>query len=171
MFREFAKGFAVTFKHMLERPITVNYPEERRAQAVKFRGRHILHRYADGLEKCVGCHLCAIACPTEAIYLEAQENDSAHPHSPGERYAEMYSIHLLRCIFCGFCEEACPYDAITMGPEFELANYSRQNFILDKKQMLQTPELGHGDWRGYTEYQEYATFREKLLKETKTKSS
>jgi NADH-quinone oxidoreductase subunit I len=152
MLREFAQGMSVTFRHMLKKTETVQYPEMKREQAPIFRGRHILHRYEDGLEKCVGCALCAAACPSEAIYLEAQENTPDEVVSPGERFAEHYQIHLLRCIFCGYCEEACPYGAITMGPEYELASYTRADFILDKEDMLQRKEDGTGDWRDYEEY-------------------
>jgi NADH-quinone oxidoreductase subunit I len=152
MLREFGQGMALAFKHMLKKRVTVNYPETKRLQAPIFRGRHILHRYEDGLEKCVGCALCAAVCPSEAIYLEASENTPENPVSPGERHASRYEIHLLRCIFCGFCEEACPYDAITMGPEYELANYARRDFVIDKAVMVQSPEDGHGDWRDYEEY-------------------
>jgi NADH-quinone oxidoreductase subunit I len=152
MLREFGQGMAVAFRHMLKKRYTVNYPEERRPQSPVFRGRHILHRYADGLEKCVGCALCAAACPSEAIYLEAAENTPETHFSPGERYAKRYEIHLLRCIFCGFCEEACPYDAITMGPQYELAKTNRLSTVIDKGVMLQDPKQGTGDWRHYEEY-------------------
>jgi len=152
MLREFAQGMALTFRHMLKKQVTVQYPEQRRAQSPTFRGRHILHRYQDGLEKCVGCALCAAVCPSEAIFLTAAENTPEYPVSPGERHASKYEIHLLRCIFCGFCEEACPYDAITMGPEYELANYGRTDFVIDKRVMLQDRNDGHGDWREYEEY-------------------
>lgn len=144
MFRELVRGLMTTGRYLFKKPITIEYPEVKRPQSKIFRGLHRLQRYENGLERCVGCALCAAACPPEAIYLEAKENDPAHPVSPGERYAEIYQIHLLRCIWCGFCEEACPEDAIVMGPEFQLANYSRESLIVNKEDLLDPPEKGFG---------------------------
>jgi NADH-quinone oxidoreductase subunit I len=138
------KGFSVTLKHLFKPRFTVNYPEERRWETPIFRGRHRQQRYADGLERCVGCCLCAAVCPSEAIYVEAAENTPDRRVSAGERYASVYEIHLLRCIFCGFCEEACPEDAIVMGPWFELADNARGKLILKKEQMLVSLEEGFG---------------------------
>lgn len=138
------KGFAVTLKHLFKPRFTVEYPEKRRREVIIFRGRHRLQRYADGLERCVGCALCAAVCPSEAIYLEAAENDPAHPVSHGERYAAVYQIHLLRCIYCGFCQEACPEDAIVMGPEWELAADSREKSVVSKEELLTSAQEGFG---------------------------
>lgn len=143
------KGFLVTLKHVFRRRVTVQYPETRRADAPIFRGRHRLQRYADGLERCVGCALCAAVCPSEAIYVEAAENDLTHRVSPGERYAAVYKIYLLRCIFCGFCEEACPEDAIVMGPNYELSDDARTTFVMDKEQMLTPKEEGFGEYESF----------------------
>ena len=144
MLYDFIKGFAVTFRHIWKKPVTLRYPEEKRPQPSYYRGRHRLQRYEDGLERCVGCSLCAAVCPSEAIYLEAAENDPKNPVSAGERYASVYQIHQLRCIWCGFCEEACPEDAIVMGPEFELAKTGRDQFVADKPVMLDPKEKGFG---------------------------
>lgn len=149
MLVDFFKGFATTCKHMFRHRFTVQYPEQRRKEVPIFRGRHRLQRYADGLERCVGCALCASVCPSEAIYLEAAENDPQKPVSPGERYAAKYQIHLLRCIFCGFCEEACPEDAIVMGPEYELANDARAKLVISKEQMLAKPGEGFGEYESF----------------------
>jgi NADH-quinone oxidoreductase subunit I len=145
MLVDLVKGLSITFRHMFRKPITVEYPEVKRPQASTFRGKHRLQRYDNGLERCVGCALCAAACPPEAIYLEAKENDPANPVSAGERYAVKYQIHYLRCIWCGFCEEACPEDAIVMGPDFELANFSRSSMIMNKEDMLDPLEKGFGE--------------------------
>ena len=133
------KGMLTTLKHVAKPATTVAYPEVKRPVAAKFRGRHRLYKTDEGLERCIGCHLCAAACPSNAIYVEAADNDPAAPRSPGERFALHYEINMLRCIFCGFCEEACPVDAIKLGPEYELADFDRHALVYDK-QMLLNPE-------------------------------
>jgi len=140
------KGFGVTLKHVFRRHVTVEYPEQRRVDAPIFRGRHHQQRYADGLERCVACCLCAAVCPSEAIYVEGAENNPDHPISHGERFAKTYEIHLLRCIFCGFCEEACPEDAIVMGRDWELANDARQKCVINKEDLLTPVAQGFGEY-------------------------
>jgi len=110
------KGLAVTFRYLFRPPVTVRYPEVKRAAVQpRFKGRHWLTLYADGMERCVGCELCVIVCPSQAIYVRAAENTPEHQVSKGERYAPDFQINELRCIFCGFCEEACPTGAIVLG--------------------------------------------------------
>ena len=138
--REIAKAMAITLKHLVTPPVTVESPDQPIMVYPRFRGRHRLRRYDNGLERCIGCQLCEAACPTGAIYVEAAENDPDHPVSPGDRYAKVYEINLLRCIFCGDCEEACPVEAIVLGHEYTLANYHRRDFILTKEQLLNPPE-------------------------------
>ncbi len=133
------KGLATTLKYVVRRPITVQFPEQRVQIAPRFKGRHRLMRYPNGLERCIGCELCAAACPAQAIYVEAAENDPNDRRSPGERYARRYEINLLRCIFCGYCQEACPTEAIVLGPEYEISGYDRESFIVTKEQLLVPP--------------------------------
>jgi len=132
--RPFLVGFATTFKHLFRKPITVNYPEQKVPMFPKFRGKQVLMRDENGLEKCVACGLCSVACPADAIYLEAAENDGTVQAGP--RYASVYQIHKTRCIFCGYCEEACPVGAIFMGKDYELAVYSKDDFVWDKQELL-----------------------------------
>ena len=114
------KGFAVTFRQMFKKPITQQYPDYKRPVYPRFRGRHRLWKHENGLEKCVGCSLCAAACPADCIRVVAAENTPENRVSAGERYARIYEINLSRCIFCGYCELACPFDAITLEAEFEI---------------------------------------------------
>ncbi len=142
MFSEIIKGYVTTGKYAFEPRVTTEYPDAKRPVAPRFKGRHELKRYANGLEKCIGCALCAAACPADAIFVEASENTDEQRFSPGERYASTYEINLLRCIFCGFCEDACPTEAIVLESQYELAYYDRRSSIITKEQLLVTVPAG-----------------------------
>lgn len=93
-------------------------------------------RYPDGFERCIGCELCAAACPVKCIYVIGEENPKDRPVSPGERYGRIYEINMLRCIFCGYCEDACPTNAIVLRDNYELSDYERNDFIYTKGRLL-----------------------------------
>jgi NADH-quinone oxidoreductase subunit I len=135
------KGFGVTFRQMFRKVDTVEYPEVKKPTAPRYHGRHQLNRWPDGLEKCIGCELCAWACPADAIYVEGADNTDEERFSPGERYGRVYQINYLRCIFCGLCIEACPTRALTMTNEYELAGPTRAGLIYEKQDLL-GPVLG-----------------------------
>ncbi len=135
-------GFGVTFSTMFRKVITEEYPEEKRPTQPRFHGRHQLNRYADGLEKCVGCELCAWACPADAIYVEGASNTEEARYSPGERYGSVYQINYLRCILCGMCIEACPTRALTMTNFYEISAPTRDELIFEKSTLLAPLEDG-----------------------------
>ncbi len=136
------RGLWTTFKSMFEKPVTVPYPEQKRPVRERFKGRHVLKRYENGLEKCIGCSLCAAACPSDAIFVEASENTDEKRYSPGERYASTYQINMLRCIYCGFCEDACPTEAIVLGDNYELSFTDRNQAIYTKDMLLEPVSAG-----------------------------
>jgi len=135
------RGLLITGRYLFRRPVTTAYPEVKPRVEERFKGRHWLTRYEDGLERCVGCELCVIVCPSQAIYVKAAENTPERQVSKGERHAEQFQINMLRCIFCGFCEEACPTGAIVLGQDYELSGYTRESMIYTKP-MLTEPYPG-----------------------------
>jgi NADH-quinone oxidoreductase subunit I len=145
MFNALRKGFGLTGKTMFRRAVTTQYPDIKREPQPRFHGRHILNRYEDGLEKCIGCELCAWACPADAIYVQGADNTPEARYSPGERYGIDYQINYLRCIFCGLCIEACPTRALTMSHEYELSTDSREAMIFTKDQLLAPLPEGASD--------------------------
>ena len=145
-------GFKVTFKNLFEDRVTTRYPHEKRPKPDRFHGRHVLNRYEDGMEKCIGCELCAGVCPARCIYVRGRDNPPDAPVAPGERYGFVYEINYLRCIHCDMCVEACPTEAITESKLFEFSFTNRQDAIYTKDELLvgddgRPRELAWEDWR------------------------
>lgn len=133
----------LTFLHAFHKRITIQYPDEKVKLPPRYRGRIVLTRDPDGGERCVACYLCAAVCPVDCIALQATQDDS------GRRYPEFFRINFSRCIFCGFCEEACPTYAIQLMPDLEMSEYSRQNMVYEKENLLIS---GQGKYHGYNYY-------------------
>ena len=131
------------FKHAFSPRDTVQYPEEKAYLPPRWRGRIILSRDPDGEERCVAWYLCAVACPVDCISLQATEDEN------NRRYPEFFRINFSRCIFCGYCEDACPTYAIQLTPDFEMAEYDRQNLVYEKEDLLID---GEGKYHGYNFY-------------------
>lgn len=132
-----AKGLGTTLSHVFKKKATVRYPEEKRPFSPVFRGLHVLNRDEKGAERCTACGLCALACPAEAITMEAAERKPGEEHLyREEKYAASYEINMLRCIFCGYCEEACPKDAVYLSETVMPAAYKREGFIYKKEDLL-----------------------------------
>ncbi len=132
-----AKGLMITLKHFFSKKATISYPDKERPFSPVFRGLHVLNRDEEDRENCTACGLCALACPAEAITMEAAERLPNEEHLyREEKYAAKYEINMLRCIFCGFCEEACPKDAVYLSQTVPPASFQRKNFIYTKEDLL-----------------------------------
>jgi NADH-quinone oxidoreductase subunit I len=139
------KGLRTTLKYLTRKPVTISYPEVKRPVRERFRGKHELKRFANGLERCIGCSLCAAACPADAIYVEPAPNDPDNPVGVGERIAIRYEINMIRCIYCGYCEDACPTNAIVLEHDYELSFYDRKSAVYTKEMLLVPVDQGSGD--------------------------
>lgn len=123
------EGMFRVFAHLFRRRVTIPYPERKAYLPPRWRGRIVLTRDPDGEERCVACYLCAVACPVDCISLQATEDEH------GRRHPEFFRINFSRCIFCGLCEEACPTYAIQLTPDYEMAEYDRQNLVYEKEDL------------------------------------
>ncbi|MDH4170050.1 MAG: NADH-quinone oxidoreductase subunit NuoI [Acidimicrobiia bacterium] len=149
---DYLRGFRVTFDKLFEERVTTEYPEEKSPKPDRLHGRHVLNRYEDGMEKCIGCELCAGVCPAKCIYVRGQDNPLDEPVSPGERFGYIYEINYLRCIHCDLCVEACPTQAITETKLFEFSFTNRSDAIYTKDELLVGDDglpqnLPWEDWR------------------------
>ncbi|MBM3827541.1 MAG: NADH-quinone oxidoreductase subunit I [Actinobacteria bacterium] len=126
--------------------------DEKADKPERLHGRHVLNRYEDGMEKCIGCELCAGVCPAKCIYVRGADNDPENPTSPGERFGFVYEINYLRCIHCDLCVEACPTEAITESKLFEFSFTNRKDAIYTKAELVvgddgRPQQLPWEDWR------------------------
>ncbi|MDY6981078.1 MAG: NADH-quinone oxidoreductase subunit NuoI [Pseudomonadota bacterium] len=127
---ELFRGMRLTFRHLLVRKVTLQYPEEHTPLSPRFRGLHALRRYPNGEERCIACKLCEVVCPALAITIESEQRDD------GTRRTTRYDIDLTKCIFCGYCEESCPVDSIVETHIFEYHGEKRGDLYMTKDRLL-----------------------------------
>jgi NADH-quinone oxidoreductase subunit I len=144
-FLEIWNAMKVTFKHMLHRPITFQYPREKRTIPDAHRGALCLLRYEDGKERCVGCDLCEAACPSRCIKVISEEDKSL----PLQRYASEFFIDITKCVFCGYCVEACPVNALAMTKVYEFSTHDKRTLLFDKDRLYQIGERHLDDAKKY----------------------
>ncbi len=133
------KGLGITLKHFFKKKVTISYPEVVRDFAPVYRGQHVLKRDENGAERCTACGLCAVACPAEAITMQAAERKNGEEKLfREEKYAAVYEINMLRCIFCGMCEDACPKEAIFLTDRLVPTSFQRKEFIYGKDKLVES---------------------------------
>ncbi|HEU4800293.1 MAG TPA: NADH-quinone oxidoreductase subunit I [Gemmatimonadales bacterium] len=142
------KGLALTFKHMFETKVTMQYPEEKSTRdergtwslSPRWRGTHRMLTDEQGRSKCVACGLCPQVCPANCIKLVPGEDEQ------GNRYPLIYEIDEFRCVFCGYCQEVCPEEAIHVGQHYENSEYSRSRFVYDLERLQSQPHAVSTLW-------------------------
>lgn len=145
LFREIWKAMKVTFKHMFHRPMTFQYPREKRTIPDAHRGALGLLRYDNGQERCVGCDLCEAACPSRCIKVISEEDKSL----PLQRYATEFYIDITKCVFCGYCVEACPVNALAMTKMYEYSTHDKRTLLFDKQRLYEIGEQHLEDAKKY----------------------
>ncbi len=133
-------GLMTTFKHLVAKKTTLEYPEQRPAISPGYRGVPTLVKDPNGREKCVSCQLCEFVCPPKAIRITpgevpANQPDRAHV----EKAPQAFDIDMLRCIYCGLCQEVCPEEAIFLQNQYSLSGYTREEMVNHKDKLY---ELG-----------------------------
>lgn len=113
-------GMLVTWRNLWRHKTTIRYPYQRRPVPPRYRGLFYL-KWNEQKQRlnCVGCTLCAQACPTDVISMVKLGKGTNAGVSE-------FTMDLGRCMFCNLCVEACPFDAIYMGPVYELASEQRE---------------------------------------------
>lgn len=145
MFREIWEAMKVTFRHMVHRPITFQYPRETRTIPDAHRGALGLLRYDDGQERCVGCDLCEVACPSHCIKVISEEDRSL----PLQRFAKEFYIDITKCVFCGYCVEACPVNALAMTKMYEYSTHDKRTLLFDKARLYDIGDRHLADAKKY----------------------
>ena len=129
---EILQGMALTLKSMFSRPVTRQYPKEKRPAMPGFRGQHAFVRDPEtGKEKCIACGLCGAVCPSQCIYIYTKEDPET-----GKKAIDRYDIELLRCVYCGLCVEACPVGAVALTENYEYSSYTRDELYMTKEKLL-----------------------------------
>ncbi|MBM3986798.1 MAG: NADH-quinone oxidoreductase subunit I [Planctomycetes bacterium] len=112
-------GMKITWRYMLQKPITVQYPDERLPIPDRYRGIHYLEQ-----EKCINCLACARACPIDCIEMEAVRHGK-------ELEWISFTLDYQKCMFCELCVYPCPKDCIHMGTEYAFVTFDRSEFKHD----------------------------------------
>ena len=159
LFYEIWDAMKVTFKHMLHKPITFQYPREQRTLPDTHRGALALLRYDDHQERCVGCDLCEAACPSRCIKVISSED----AERPLQRFASEFYIDITKCVFCGYCVEACPVNALAMTKVYEFSTHDKRTLLFDKKRLYEIGERHLEDAKKYL----YAHNQEQNVEESR----
>ncbi len=121
-------GMATVGKHLFQKPVTLQYPEEKPDLPERFRFRIYLK-----LDDCVGCTLCEQVCPNGSIKMQNVQREN--PRNKRMIYPD---VNFGTCTVCRNCQEICPTEAIYLTHVFETSRtrnsftYSPEELALDE---------------------------------------
>lgn len=122
-------GMGITGRYFLQKPVTMQYPDEKPAVPEGYRGIHVYE-----IERCIACDLCAQACPVDCIYIESI--------GKGKNAKLLrFEIDYNRCIFCALCVEPCPTDCIHMGKSYDYAQFNTDDCSVDFVKLWNTKKM------------------------------
>lgn len=138
---EIIKGLWLTLRMLFSKPVTIQYPFERRKIHDGFRGKHALVRDpSDGNHKCIGCMRCSSVCPSRCIFIKKEKIEN-------KIVVTDYIIDASRCIYCAYCVEACPVCALVLTEDYEYSSYRRENLIFNKEHLLKNWDEFANKWQ------------------------
>ena len=124
----FFKFGKTILRSAFKKPATLMYPVVPREWQERTRG-HI----GIIVEDCIGCGMCARACPTNAIDVDKKGGT--------------WTIQRMQCIQCGACVDNCPKTCLTMENLYTLPNTEKvvDTFEIPTKKEAAATAGGDGD--------------------------
>ncbi|MDX1640213.1 MAG: NADH-quinone oxidoreductase subunit I [Balneolaceae bacterium] len=169
-FKSIFTGMGVTIRHLFKPAVTELYPEEKIELPEGARAKLFVN-----IDDCIGCNLCARACPVNCIDIETVMATSdvdlgkTSTGNPKRFWLTQFDIDMAKCMYCDLCTYPCPTDCIYMVPEYEYSEYDRTNLVYQFSNL--TPEkVTEVKEKAEKEAEEKKRERERKMKEKKAKA-
>ena len=114
-------GMSVTWKHLWGKKETFCYPEEKLPMTDNFRGGNL----AMDWRICIGCSMCANACPNKALDLTIVQD------AKKKRHMKSYVHKSGRCLYCNLCVEVCPVKTLVWDKDYAISTWSKETMTHD----------------------------------------
>jgi NADH-quinone oxidoreductase subunit I len=150
------KALATGFRYLVEpNRMTLDYPAETIKLPSNYRGFFTVDD-----KKCIGCSMCEMVCPPEAITMVPRVVSSGGNTVPADQETSTGAkpakktkrpvVNWGRCIFCYFCFDICPVDAFISSPVHDLSFYDDADYRPTYEKYLKLPEEPYKDSKKVT---------------------